>query len=135
MLSVVAPLVGSDPWTRGGAEEPGTDRPGSMEPLWDELDLPGVAPAPRLGAEEPGAEAPEGLPGDGRSPEARAGFAPERGPGEGCPVAALLGPSPVPVDDLARLAGLPVRAVQSALLELEVAGRLERHGGNAVSLR
>nr|WP_246717659.1 hypothetical protein [Microvirga flocculans] len=47
---------------------------------------------------------------------------------------AFLGPSPVAIDDLVRQSGLPIRAVQMALLELEIAGRLERHGGNAVSL-
>jgi DNA processing protein len=46
----------------------------------------------------------------------------------------LLGPSPVAVDDLVRQSGLPIRVVQMTLLELEIAGRLERHGGNAVSL-
>ena len=46
----------------------------------------------------------------------------------------LLGPSPVAIDDLARQSGLPIGHVQMALLELEIAGRLERHGGNAVSL-
>jgi DNA processing protein len=46
----------------------------------------------------------------------------------------LLGPSPVAIDDLVRQSGLPIRTVQMTLLELEIAGRLERHGGNAVSL-
>jgi len=46
----------------------------------------------------------------------------------------LLGPSPIAVDDLVRQSGLPTRVVQTTLLELEIAGRLERHGGNAVSL-
>jgi DNA processing protein len=49
-------------------------------------------------------------------------------------LAAFLGPSPVAVDDLVRQSGLSIRNVQMALLELEIAGRLERHGGNAVSL-
>jgi DNA processing protein len=40
----------------------------------------------------------------------------------------------VPVDELIRIAGLPARDVQSALVELDLAGRLERHGANAVSL-
>ena len=46
----------------------------------------------------------------------------------------LLGPSPVAIDDLVRQSGLPIRLVHMTLLELEIAGRLERHGGNAVSL-
>ena len=46
----------------------------------------------------------------------------------------LLGPVPVPVDELIRQAGLPLAAVQLVLLELELAGRLERHAGGRVSL-
>ena len=47
----------------------------------------------------------------------------------------LLGPSPVPVDEVIRLSGAPSGAVQMALLELDLAGRLDRHAGNRVSLR
>jgi DNA processing protein len=47
----------------------------------------------------------------------------------------LLGPSPVPVDEIIRLSGVPSGAVQMALLELDLAGRLDRHGGGKVSLR
>jgi predicted Rossmann fold nucleotide-binding protein DprA/Smf involved in DNA uptake len=47
----------------------------------------------------------------------------------------LLGPSPVPVDEIMRLSGAPSGAVQMALLELDLAGRLDRHAGNRVSLR
>lgn len=46
----------------------------------------------------------------------------------------LLGPVPVPVDELIRQAGLPPASVQLVLLELELAGRLERHAGGRVSL-
>ena len=49
-------------------------------------------------------------------------------------IAALLGPVPVPVDEVIRLSGAPPAAVQMALLELELAGRLERHAGGRVSL-
>ncbi len=47
----------------------------------------------------------------------------------------LLGPSPVPVDEIIRLCGASSGAVQMALLELDLAGRLDRHAGNKVSLR
>ena len=50
-------------------------------------------------------------------------------------VEALLGPSPVPVDELVRLSGMPSGAVQLVLLELDLAGRLDRHAGGKVSLR
>jgi len=46
----------------------------------------------------------------------------------------LLGPTPVSIDDLIRLSGLPVAIVRTLLLELELAGKLERHGGALVSL-
>jgi len=46
----------------------------------------------------------------------------------------LLGPSRVPVDEIIRLSGAPSGAVQMALLELDLAGRLDRHAGNKVSL-
>jgi DNA processing protein len=49
-------------------------------------------------------------------------------------VAELLGPSPVPVDEIVRLSGRPPAIVQTVLLELELAGRLERHAGAQVSL-
>src|SRR3546814_592353 len=44
-------------------------------------------------------------------------------------VGALLGPVPVAVDEIIRQAGLAPAAVQTVLLELELAGRLERHAG------
>jgi DNA processing protein len=47
----------------------------------------------------------------------------------------LLGPSPVPIDELVRLSGLRSGAVQLVLLELDLAGRLDRHAGGRVSLR
>ncbi len=47
----------------------------------------------------------------------------------------LLGPSPAPVDEIIRLSGAPSGAVQMALLELDLAGRLDRHAGGKVSLR
>jgi DNA processing protein len=47
----------------------------------------------------------------------------------------LLGPSPVPVDEIVRLSGAEPGSVQLVLLELDLAGRLDRHAGNKVSLR
>jgi DNA processing protein len=44
-----------------------------------------------------------------------------------------LGPSPVKVDDLIRICDAPPAAVIAVLLELELAGKLTRHPGNAVS--
>ncbi len=63
------------------------------------------------------------------------------GPGEFEPAADerarivdLLGPTPVAIDDLVRLSGAKPAIVRTVLLELEIAGRLERHGGSLVSL-
>jgi DNA processing protein len=49
-------------------------------------------------------------------------------------ITALLGPSPVLLDDLIRMAATSPAIVRTVLLELELAGRLERHGGGLVSL-
>ncbi len=50
-------------------------------------------------------------------------------------VVRLLGPTPVPVDELVRQSGASASQVQLTLLELELGGRLERHAGGRVSLR
>lgn len=50
-------------------------------------------------------------------------------------VFALLGHAPVPVDELIRLSGLSPAVVQTVLLELELAQRLDRLAGARVSLR
>jgi DNA processing protein len=49
-------------------------------------------------------------------------------------IIALLGPAPVLLDDLVRLSGCSAAVVRVVLLELELAGRLERAGGGLVSL-
>ncbi|WP_342251538.1 DNA-processing protein DprA [Sphingomonas sp. OTU376] len=49
-------------------------------------------------------------------------------------VAGLLGPVAVSVDELIRQSGLAPAVVQTVLLELELGGRLERHGGGRLSL-
>jgi len=46
----------------------------------------------------------------------------------------LAGPAPVAVDELIRQSGEGAAAVQMALLELEIAGRLQRHAGGRVSV-
>ncbi|HEU4519512.1 MAG TPA: DNA-processing protein DprA [Microvirga sp.] len=111
VVAVLEPLVAAGPpeatIREGGGEE--------TEPLWDELDLPEIAPAP-VGARP------------------RLDDGADDGPFSANPVIELLGPSPVAIDDLVRQSGLPTRLVHMTLLELEIAGRLERHGGNAVSL-
>ena len=55
--------------------------------------------------------------------------------GERDAVVALLSHAPAPVDDLIRLSGLSPAVVQTVLLELELAERLDRLAGGRVSLR
>jgi DNA processing protein len=50
-------------------------------------------------------------------------------------VTEVLGAAPLSVDELIRECDAPAPDVQDALLELELAGRIERHPGNRVSLR
>jgi DNA processing protein len=49
-------------------------------------------------------------------------------------IVSALGPTPVDLDELIRFSDADTRAVNVILLELELAGRLERHRGNKVSL-
>jgi DNA processing protein len=49
-------------------------------------------------------------------------------------IVSLLGPTPSAIDDLVRLSRTSPAIVRTVLLELELAGRLERHGGALVSL-
>ena len=46
----------------------------------------------------------------------------------------LLGPDPVEIDVIVREVGFPARLVQMVMMELDLAGRLERHPGQRVSL-
>jgi DNA processing protein len=82
---------------------------------------PAVTP-PRQGASGFAMEDDEDGPPDVASADARAR------------IVALLGPVPVPVDDLIRLSGVSSTAVQATLLELELAGRLKRQQGGRVAL-
>jgi len=50
-------------------------------------------------------------------------------------VLTALGPAPVAVDAIARQTGLSAQAVQIALLELDLAGRIERQGHSLVALK
>ena len=49
-------------------------------------------------------------------------------------ILSLLSPTAVPIDEILRQSQLPPAIVQTVLLELELAGRLERHAGGRVSL-
>ncbi len=58
----------------------------------------------------------------------------EPAPDERASIVGLLGPAPVQIDDLVRLSKSSPSVVRMVLLELELAGRLERQGGGLVSL-
>jgi DNA processing protein len=45
----------------------------------------------------------------------------------------LLSPTPIQIDDLARLSGIHIAAVSAAVLELEIGGQATRHPGGGVS--
>ena len=61
-------------------------------------------------------------------------LAPDPQAGERDRVVGLLGPVPVSIDDLIRMAETSAAIVRTVLLELELAGKLERQGGAMVSL-
>jgi DNA processing protein len=95
------------------------------EPLWGEQDLYGVdpqsTPRTRVGDEFDDASGAPYSTGD------EAEVARER-------IVALLGPSPITLDELVRAAEASARTVRVALLELEVAGRVE-YSGDRIALR
>ncbi len=80
-----------------------------------------IDPRARLSEPGPGGYGGPPVPADASDADRRA-------------VVDLLGPSPVPVDEIVRLSGRAPAIVQTVLLELELAGRLERHAGGQVSL-
>jgi DNA processing protein len=119
VLTALAPVRSSD---LGALLETGGE-PG--EPLWGEQSLFGVDPesTPRTRAGDEFDDAGGTAYRTGDDAEA----ARER-------IVALLGPSPITLDELGRAAEAPARAVRVALLELELAGRIE-YSGDRVALR
>jgi DNA processing protein len=69
-----------------------------------------------------------------REPDGNEPFDCEPDAGDRARVVNLLGPTPISLDDLIRMADASPATVRVVLLELELAGRLERHGGGLVSL-
>jgi DNA processing protein len=86
-----------------------------------------------IGMVQPIMERPLPLPPALDEPESDP-FAGEPEDSERARIVGLLGPVPVSIDDLIRLADTSAAVVRTVLLELELAGRLERHGGGLVSL-
>jgi DNA processing protein len=67
-------------------------------------------------------------------PEAEMPIPGEPAPGERARIVGLLSPAPIQIDDLIRLSGARAGVVRTVLLELELAGRLERQAGGRVAL-
>jgi DNA processing protein len=118
VLAVVDPLRARDPFA-----DFREDTAEASEPLWGEQPMLGVDPAaiPRTNVGQELDEAP-----------ARA-----FDPGEEATlqqIEALLGPSPISIDELSRVADIDVGRVRMAVVELDLAGRIEYSGGDRVAL-
>ncbi|MGX5776440.1 DNA-processing protein DprA [Methylorubrum zatmanii] len=120
ILSVLDPLIEPGGSSMGGMSDR-PERAGTSD-YWDEIDFDGTtpaAPAPLFEAFERD-DAGEDDAAKAQDDRAR--------------LIAALSPTPVRTDELARSTGLPVRIVQTTLLELELDGCIERHGSGTVSL-
>jgi DNA processing protein len=119
VLASLEPTLSSDVFA--SLEEGGGDN----EPMWGEQSLFGVDPqaTPRS---RPGEEFNN--PVGACRPSDEGGDARDR-------IVALLGPSPISLDELARAAEASTREVRVAVMELELAGRIEFSGGDRVALR
>lgn len=114
-----------------------TEGESDSEPLWDEAELSSVeepaarfSHAPASAAPARDSRAPPAFAASGESSGRDAAISQEEASAR---IVALLGPAPIAVDALIRVAGLPAREVHAILAELELAGRLARHGVNLVS--
>jgi DNA processing protein len=107
VLDVLRPLL-----DRGAPKPPPLAEEGRepTEPLWEEWD--------ELAAPPP--SAPPQMPGHRLNGQQR--------------LLGLIGAAPVSIDELVRQSGLNAQQVHEALVELHLAGRLERHGDSRVSL-
>jgi DNA processing protein len=90
--------------------------------------------APLLRETPDRARPPAGEEASLRPGESRAGEAPQVGAEDRVKLLAALGPAPIDIDELGRATGLSARTIQIALIELALAGRIDRHGHQLVSL-
>jgi len=124
ILDVLGPIIERGP---DADAAPARGRPDLREQpdFWDEIDLDASNPD-TLGVPDVFCQTDSVASGRPDDPAQ---------PADDCArIVALLGPSPVGTDELARCAGIGIRVVQTVLLELELDGRIERHGSGAVSL-
>lgn len=111
VAEALGPVLGRLPFA-GGAEEP---KELSLGPFWDELD-------PDLDMAERTSAFAEDAPDDKRE-----GLLPRD------ELMALIGTTPLPIDDLVRLSGRPVASVRTLLVELELEGRIARQDGGLIA--
>jgi len=121
VIEALTPLLGDERGfgqaTRGWRDGAGGLR---EQPLWDELDLPGIEPAPSAVAS--GLESVPELPSSsGEIVDLQQ------------VVLELLGTAPVSVDDIVRASGRPAREISRTLLDLELDAAVRRHPGGEVS--
>ncbi len=111
VAEALAPVLGRLPFP-GGAEEA---KDLSLGPFWDELDPePDEAERTSAFAEDAPDDKMEGiLPRDH--------------------IFALIGTTPMAIDDLVRLSGRPVASVRTLLVELELEGRIARQDGGLIT--
>lgn len=121
VVEALQPLIGHEAQSHqlSGIREDGASA--RSEPLWDELDLPGVASAPDLDPSPPAFDAspPHNAPGDAEDLRTT--------------VMRLLGAAPVSLDDLVRASGAPAREVSRTVMELELSAAVQRHPGGLLS--
>ncbi len=125
ILDVLLPMIEKGPIIR---DDLFSEAPQALpsEPLWDELDLVYEGETPHT---------QHGLAFD--EPERPLAATPRRADAQDLTgrIEALLGPSPVGMDELARVSDVSMADLRSVIFELELAGRIERHGAGMVSLK
>lgn len=130
VIEALAPLVAGGVPVRDSFGEDSSYALNRAETLWDETDLFGELESPLA---DPRLEFDD----DGERGDDAPGLAQQSafsGPmNVRDAIEALLGPSPVSIDDLVRAAGAPVADVQAVLFELELDGKLARHGAAMVA--
>ncbi len=119
VLAALEPTLSSDVFA--SLEEGGGDN----VPLWGEQSLFGVDPE----------ATPRSRPGKEFDNPVGACRPTDEGDGARDRIVALLGPSPISLDELARAAEASTREVRVAVMELELAGRIEFSGGDRIALR
>jgi DNA processing protein len=119
VLAALQPTLSSDLFA--SLEEGGGDN----VPLWGEQSLFGVDPE----------ATPRSRPGNEFDNPVGACRPTDEADGARNRIVALLGPSPISLDELARAAEASTREVRVAVMELELAGRIEFSGGDRIALR